>query len=508
MATPNSNVLGWRTAFRVKTGYPGDDATSKTRFLQALNTALRHLWGDLPEALLREEMRFRLEKHLDGVGTVSAHNTDNHVLVIADKASGQLKTDGTVNARWIEVKKAGNWVQRRIQTVFVASYLGTNRDHIVIDQPWENLTDTSLPFRVYTQEYPYPADVQRIRRVIVSPEDNPSEILPARFAEDLARTKLWDGWRTEGEITEYARGQFFQLPAPHFAPAVTVDTPGVAVHDTNWGFDGTGVEHGSAFSGLRYGVAGTFSYLVCVGWGRRRWVHVTHDDGTYLPFYISAPSVASAKVATTWDGGRLIVTLPNLSYVYGLHANPLLPSYNKSGLEYWIFRARHAAQASGGGNNAFEKLVESDEVYYLWRVVDASTTVVYDDGGNDPPDRRFPLKDFHGHFHLRFDRSPSTEWDVMLDCIRRPATLEHESDVPNVPPEAMEALLALTASYLVGERDGSMDRKNAYYAEYIREVGRLRELYALPAFERMAFTDGLGIGTGPRPHRTLPIKEG
>ena len=65
-----------RERFRVRMGFPEDTATGNGRFNAALNSALRHLWGDLPDVILPEEFRFHTEPPFDG-GTVQPYYGDD-----------------------------------------------------------------------------------------------------------------------------------------------------------------------------------------------------------------------------------------------------------------------------------------------------------------------------------------------------------------------------------------------------------------------------------------------
>ena len=55
------NLSELREAIRVKTGYPERGNAGTLRINNVLNQALRKLWGEIPEVLLREEHRIELE---------------------------------------------------------------------------------------------------------------------------------------------------------------------------------------------------------------------------------------------------------------------------------------------------------------------------------------------------------------------------------------------------------------------------------------------------------------
>lgn len=425
-----------------RTGQPERGLTGTRRMREHLNNALRHLWGRMPRNLTREEVRFEFELPYS-TGTLQVHQSDAHVLVLIDQPAGTLPLDGRLSARWIEVYRSGKWIQRRIREVFGSTvYKGVARDQIVIDEPWENLTDTGMAFRIWTAEYPFDGDVRDVSDLVIMPESGGSVPLQL-LASSLDDARFGGGWRATGRPTAAAPGQFYQLPAPHYTPGVAL-VPNPA-NDQKWGFDDAGVERGSAYAiGQTFGPAGTFSYRVCHGWGRRKWLHPTKGSGWLRPFYISAPSPASAQQATTWGASGINVATPDVDYVYGFGSDPTLPSFGRSGIEKWFFRARHATQPEGAGNNAAETTAEADEVYYLCCITDAASKLWRDKGQFDPVDRWYPLRDHHGHQHFKFDKIPTEQEHVRMVVSRRPLTMDFDSDAPNIPVEALEALYART----------------------------------------------------------------
>jgi len=504
------NLYDLREAVRVKTGYPERGATGTTRLNKAINYALRHAWGEMPEALLKQQHRFFMEPPITGFANI--HFDDLYTWYLPGTPPAPptgppavLTTNGTLSARNFEVYKGGVWHQFRIREVrrtaidpdqlpFPAEY-----DCIIVDKPWINFTDTNLAFRLYTDGYPYPGDVQRVRTMVYNPEVEPRELPVSAHPEEMARMRLGYGWRNQGRIEFAASGDWYQQPAPHYTPSVgTFSEP---INANRWGYDDAGVEHGAAYAGRRFGAAGTFSYRVCHVWGRSpSQFNGTVDPGTIAaqnqtarlaPFYISSPSPASATVTTTWGGGGVQIKMPDIGYQHSGTSNVKHPSYRRSGVQKFIFRARHATQAAGVGNNAAITELENDGIYYLWKVVDGDVTVAIDKGESDPVERDFQLKDFHGHFHLRFDKAPDAKVPMLLYTVQRPPTLEYDTDAPNLPPECFEAITELAASYLTGDRDGSMDRKGAYYQSYLNELNRLKRVYSFPGFVQGPFGDGM-----------------
>mgnify|MGYP003146155231 CR=1 FL=1 len=473
------NLSDLREAIRVKTGYPERGTSGTTRLNSAINYALRHLWGDMPEALLREELRFPTVTVRE-TGTVGIVSTDDRTFQVTGSGS-TLETDGTLNGLWLEVKRGSSYITRRIQKVV----LDTNY-YIIIDRPWINTTDTGLSYRIYAYEYPYPADVQKIRSIIINPETNPREMLETMFPEELDRWKIGYGWRSTGRPQKYARGDYFVLDPPHYTPQVSVPATQQTML-SNWGLDSSGTEH------TDYGVAGTFSYKVVHVWGRQ---DIQTYRGAKQARYSSASSPASSQVSTTWGDGAIAINTPNIDYVYMNNRDNSDLSSTGSGYEKWIYRARHEIDSSvTKGSGSIYPDVEKDGIYYLWRIVAGNETTVYDRGDYDPVDRRNTLKDHHGHFHVRFDRIPDSVYSILMNVVRRPPVLLYDTDAPRLPPECFEALTELAASYLLGDRDGDINRKTLYYTSYMNELARLKRIYSFSGHDNTSFGDGIGSST-------------
>jgi hypothetical protein len=502
------NLAELREAVRVKTGYPERGTTGTTRLNKAINYALRHAWGEMPEVLLKQQYRMRLETPISNTAVI--HFADRFTWYLPGSIAGPvLPTDGTLSARNFEVQGTdGNWYQfrirevRRVQIQLVSGGPFVVRDIVIVDKPWFDNATTVLAFRIYTDAYPYPGDVQKVRTIVYNPEVEPRELPVSAHPEEMARMRLGYGWRNQGRIEFAASGDWYQQPAPHYTPAATVLAQ-PEVDNERWGYDDLGGERDSLFNGRRYGAAGTFSYKVCHVWGRQPAQFngvldpagadfVADQPGLLAPFYISSPSPASEQVSTVWHGGRIEVTLPDIGYQHSDTNNSTYPSYRRSGVQKFIFRARHATSTAAGptGSADITKL-ENDGIYYLWKIVDGDVTFVVDKGDADPVQRAFPLKDFHGHFHVRFDKTPDANVPMLMYVVKRPPTLDFDTDAPNLPPECFEAITELAASYLTGDRDGAMDRKGAYYQSYLNEMNRLRRVYSFPGFVQGPFGDGM-----------------
>ena len=511
------NLAELREAIRVKTGYPERGDTGKKRLNNVLNQALRQLWGEIPEVLLREEERLQLEPPRSF--TVKLSDTDHKVFIIDGVAGTHVttseKTDRIFGGRWFEWQHNGKWYQRRIAEIYDKTVIGQNpSDIIVVTQPVPTdiaSTSVSMSGRIYTYEYPYDADIQSIKRIIKNPETSPREVPVSKFGDEIDSIRIGDGWQQEGEINCYSRGDFYQQEAPHYEPIATTVTG--RTRDPNdpsplqisWGYDSAGVEQ------RNYGPAGKFSYKVCHVWGRypKDMDNVSPSYNNVVesyrgrPFYISSPSKPSNIVESIWpktetDTGRFIkLELPDIEYIYGFGYDPTKLSYRKSGIEKWIFRARHDTQRFTGGSlhgSVHGTSTEDDGIYYLWRVVDGETTEIIDRGDYDPVDRRYQLKDFMGHYHISFDKRPTAKDQILMSVIRRPPILEHDADTPRLPPECYGCIIELACSYLLGDRDGDLKRKATYYDAHLLELQKLKRMYSFSGHESPSFGNGIASG--------------
>lgn len=492
------NLTSLLTDLQTLAAYTHTGTVQTARLRTVINVALRHLWADMPEALLREEYRFKLEVPVS-VSTISIDSTDRRVftLDVAATSPPQLNTTGILRARWLEVKRSGKYIYRRIRDVYVEEIVDApDLLHIVIDRPWDNNTDTGLTYRIITREYPYPSDVKDIVAVYYDPENGPSEVIMPLTQGELNRKRWAEGWREQGRITRYARGRFYQEPAPHEKPTVSTQT--VSTDADKWGYDSDGIAHTINIDPA-YGNAGTFQYCYCLVWGRWPWSHLSVGDrgdgvsdtaqGPLDPFYISAPSQPTDAVTTTWGAGYINIASLDVDYQWGYGPTNSLKSYHHWGAEKWWFRRRTASEAVGSAAPYQE---DPDSVWYLWRITPGYTTSVQDRGQYDPVDKRVRLEHLHGHQHLVFDKLPSEEKEMLAIVVRRPPELAHDHDYVRVPPECEMALINLAHAYLLGRREGEPNKESHYWNAYITESARLAREYGLASFVHGPFGDGLG----------------
>ena len=266
------NLSDLREAIRAKTGYPERGETGTKRLNIVINQALRRLWGEIPESLLREEYRFDLEPTVE-IKFYFDKKDDRCLLV--DRASYETAGGDSISpfdslysntavggqniysGRWIEWEYKGKVYSRQIarvtnqsvyedadvkifkkcwgiiltEPVYIGEF-GKGLGGVMGDAP-RNIPekDALMTGTIFTKEYPYDADIQSIKRVTLDPKGSRKQIPASRFSSELDSIKLNDGWRTEGEISSYARGSYYQLEAPHYFPNVKKLTASDEVFD-------------------------------------------------------------------------------------------------------------------------------------------------------------------------------------------------------------------------------------------------------------------------------------
>ena len=504
-----------RNELRVRLGLPDRGDSGDTRLNTIINMALRQMWSEMPKALLSQEMRFVLEKPVTvGDKVTFGPTVDNRVVYQTGVGTGDFwATDGTLRGRTVELLQGGTYYYRRIQDVYAD---GTTQ-YLVLDHPLDLTASTEIPYRIITAEYPYPASVQQIVDVVIDPDSNPHPLVQSAWQADLTTYKSTIGFRAEGRPELYCRGDFFQLESPNYQPKVATEDDIEA--SLKWGFDATQGEMNTETNGsatFNGGPAGKFQYIVMHVWGRRPFYDLTYKSksSTVLPpFYQSAPSKESDAIETKWGQGAINITTPNVDYVYGYGEKPTAKSHHHFGYEKFIFRKRLSVETitsySGiTGPSSIVQEIEADSVYYLWKVIPGYQTKVTDNGSEDPVDRRFTLEAFNGHFHIRFDRQPTEKTPVLIRTFSRPPLLRYDTDTPRIPPDCYDALYALTASYLVGDRDGEPARKSLYFGEYQTHLKRLRQTYNVAGHHVGTFANGLSArGSRFSPRRNKPITE-
>lgn len=512
-----SNLAGLRDTFRIRTGLVEAGTSGDTRLNAVLNLAVRQLEQDAPDIFKRKELRLLLQpqyttESLGGI-TLERNPEDFRCFRLSGTPTSAMPTNEQARGKWLDITDSEGVV--RTMRVTSQAFAQTSTDFggssavrfcLYVDRPWASGGSTGLSFRMYTLDYPLPADVRDVEEVIWNPDIDGSTVLqnvqPAEL-DDIRR----GSWTEDGVPAYWAEGDFTQLRAPHDTPLVTKTSGSTA--SNKWGYTSGGVQD------TTYEPAGTFSYCYCLVRGRLR----SHDralveeDGQgqeYAPFYISAPSPPSAQISTTWGGGCINVGSVDQDWhdQRKVTAGTTMKAAFEpvSGLEKWWFRATHA---SAGDNPSASGLpTEADGVYRLWRIKDATSISVVDRGDFGPTDYGFPLKEFTGHKSIRFDVFPVDDnQQVLVRALVRPDVLRADSDILPFPPgAATEAVICQAASYIC-ERDSEFDKAKYYKGLYEFHINKLRERDGWVSAKTGGFGDGISVGNGRTWKMTRRITE-
>lgn len=510
------NLKDFRSWCRNRLGLPVAGDKGSAAFNAEVREAVKRLAADMPDILLRTQYQFKLELPFIA-GTLSVDPNDPYVVSVEGLTTDQNTylsnlDAGLVRGRTLEIYAPPNatnantttFTRVKIRDKGKWNDLAMSPPTLVMDRPWPNTTDTGMPYRILTEEYPVPANAREITRVVISPETTPGPLQRALDYERLTLMRQARGWRGQGRPMWFASGVWQQLPGLRSAPVATVLTGDPPAK--KWGYP-------SGSLNTNCGPAGTFKYVCCVVWGRRPFPEALHagaegalfpgTSSVKAPRYISGASVETSAVTTTWGNGAIKLTSPDLDYVFGYNADPSKRSYRKSGLEKWWFRARVATEAS---TSSVHPSVEADNTFYLWRITPGYETVTYDDGSSDPVDRLYQLADYSGHQSIAFEICPSEAENVQVHMTPRPAELTNDNDALPVPPDAHEALLTLVQWHRLGDRDGDRAARVEFERRYREELDRLRAQFSGAKFSPRSMGDGLGIGPWPGgPFQILPV---
>ncbi len=488
------NLASLRQAFADRANYPVLDTVQAERVNRAVREIMREVViPAMPSRGLLGQWQFKLEPPVDlSSYTWTVNTNDLHVLE-ATGAYASLVFDGTMRARWARIVVGGTYYLRRVREVrrVADPKGGGDLGVIILDEPWDTASATITSVKILTLDYPIPHYVTAVRSVCWSPDGLDQRRMESRWPSDLENMQLFRRDQT-GQPSLVGSGERYSLPAPHETPSfgAAVQAP---TNTQKWGWDAAGTERDSTYAGQRYGVAGTFSYVYCLVWGRRKFMHPTKGWGFLGPFIISAPSGTSERITTTWGASYIEVKTANISYAWGFGNQPDEPSYNRSGLEKWIFRARHATEgASVGTNRADVKSALNDGVYNLWKIVDASETSTFDRGDADPVDVQFPLQTWQGHQSLRFDIPPANADVINCQIIVRPDELLNDQDVPNLDPMIDAIVINRLSRRLIADRDRDSVLKRDLDEEFSALLANYKSNNASDKFQS-------GIGNYPQP---------
>ena len=354
--------------------------------------------------------------------------------------------------------------RRRIRDIWTDA----NVQYVSLYRPWNNLTDTLMDWRIYTEDYYLPDDVQQVTslRLFQNNQTWPIEVLGQLEAEQLSLADT-PSQIAQGTPRSAFRRPHKQIESPTLAPVLSLNGP--------W----QGPEP-----------AGEFEYCFTYCWGYRddsfrdfgpenSYAAAQAAPSRREPLWESAPSPIASILANNESPGRIAIGLPDIDYIQGFGrgvAPFAVPAnadrrYHHSGWRKRIYRRRKTvdAHAYGALSSQLDGAInqETPDAFYLFADVDGWNRQVFDDG-SVLPDYHRRLREVSGYQALRMYPRPNTRFEVDVRCIRRPMPLKDDQDAPQIHPDALDLILyrAITSLY---EAQGNIELAD-------RALGRYQEL--------------------------------
>lgn len=454
------------------------------------------------------------------------------------------KTDRSWDGRVIEFETSdGTKVRNRIRTIWYDS--SDDKYKLTVVHPWDwsnrgtgSSTATDFKWRIYTEEYPFPDDIIKMRsmRLFNNTQQYPIDVMGQDEAEE--RTLVGPRAQVASGIPRIAfRREHFQLEGPGVAPFVEKAPDEVGANPVPL-YPWNGPEK-----------PGEFQYIVTYTWGKRdadfrlpglakwdtyagAWTNTGQtiaqapgnepaNNRVREPRYESAPSPASEVIAVQFfdDAAKastgytaIKVRVPNIEYALGfLTEHPSgspsgkRVSQHQSGIHVRIYRKRlsvfedsasdpyqdmaYAAKGIVGGKSVIDN---KDKFYLLAELrVDEVNRGVFIDDGQYIPDRSRPLRDIHGYQQYALYPRPDQRYEMDVRCVRRPQKLDAEQDVPRIHAEAVNVLITRAMSYLY-ESMGNLQASQLMLGRYMELLETLSKRYgdlrpsAVPILRRMS----------------------
>jgi hypothetical protein len=457
------------------------------------------------------------------------------------------KTDRSWDGRVIEFETSdGTKVRNRIRTIWYDS--SDDKYKLTVVHPWDwsnrgtgSSTATDFKWRIYTEEYPFPDDIIKMRsmRLFNNTQQYPIDVMGQDEAEE--RTLVGPRAQVASGIPRIAfRREHFQLEGPGAAPSAekAPDTTLVGLNNAPTPtYPWNGPEK-----------PGEFQYVVTYTWGKRdadfrlpglakwdtyaaAWTNTGQtiaqapgnepaNNRVREPRYESAPSPASGtqpveffdEADKTKGYTAIKVRVPNIEYALGfLTEHPSgspsgkRVSQHQSGIHVRIYRRRVSvfddtafdpyrdmSYASKGILTDKAVIDNKDKFYLLAELrVDEVNRGVFIDDGQYIPDRSRPLRDVHGYQQYALYPRPDQRYEMDVRCVRRPQKLDAEQDVPRIHAEAVNVLITRAMSYLY-ESMGNLQASQLMLGRYMELLKTLSKRYgdlrpsAVPILRRMS----------------------
>jgi hypothetical protein len=452
------------------------DSTGTTldnRVVQAMNTALERISGDVPEAVVPDDEHVVLQKDVVGddasVQARVSPTSDTRVLKFVDPNGVAL----TPSSPWvpdvtgtfdgimhIEVVDTNGQVHRRQCREFWLLAGASAGYYVSLDRPWD-AAGTAFSFRLHQPEFFVCDDVTRV-------------LEPARLYNET-RQQVWaidTGGAYRQDMVDYRgedkgqpfrlwRDRHFQIPAPSTPPTAAPTAP-------NTGAPWTGPEW-----------EGTFQFCFTYVWGRRDLEWQRSPEGIRDPQWESAPSPLSAIYTQTGaSAGRAIeITTTNIDAMLGFGDAATL-RYSRSGMRIRIYVARTGTQTTTPYGTGFDR-VETNGKFYLLGEVEP-TAGVFTWNGSAIPDYQRQLKHSTGYYAYQVFPHQDERYELDLRVQRLPKKLQDDQDTPPIQRDAVPSYIELCLYYMCLMDGVDQTGANIHLSRYNELARHFRKRYANP----------------------------
>jgi hypothetical protein len=354
-------------------------------------------------------------------------------------------------------------------------WVNTGYTYVSVDKPWPNAASLLLEWEVFTKDFVLPQEITQVSRIKLYDHPYPNlTALPAERAEEVFNLRYGDQRAAEGPPAYFFRAPFQGLRGPAYTPTVSLTN----AQSDPW----AGPEP-----------PGTFQYAVSYVFGQQEvWMHLgsprvqnvnTISEGRYAPWLESPMSRASNAIDQATPGGQVVVTLPDLDFMEAFHQKGIATTlrWQRSGWKKRIYRRRLASVPTGS-----DPILDFDERFYLMDEVDGHTESWTDDGAVTPA-WDAPEPHIGGKQSIRFYPIPDRRYEGALTAKVRLPKLVSLTQVPEVPYDALEVLLALTRAYLYETR-GNFAAKRDAFIDYRKGLAVLKKRMGtqIPASQTVA----------------------
>jgi len=319
-----------------------------------------------------------------------------------------------------------------------------------LSAPWPKVDETNLEYKIYQPFIWLPPDLVQIESAFAWPSGTgvaswagygPAEFMAGRWTA-VGRADVFNEYGIDFQI-----GPTFTPPPPENAPDVQL----------------VGEQGGHPWDGPD--PAGELEYILTLCMGRRP-VDTYSGKGFREPLFESHPSPASTSIVVAFGGPGVQINLPNMDWMLNFY--PGLPTIfapdrdTRAGTFWRIYRRRKTATIDNPPTNlVLPTMVFTPDAFELLAEVQTHETVFYDQG-HDITDKTVRLKPHQSYRSILLTQPVADDLRIEVVGIVAPPPLVHDTDVAEIPIEAMPLLVAKCLRYWaahIGDRDLVNDAK-------------------------------------------------